>query len=155
MSGDPLFLALLKRAKLPAPVAELRFAPPRRWRFDYAWPAYNLALEVEGGVWTRGRHTRGKGAIADMEKYSEAAILGWCLIRVTPSNLPTLETISLLRRALILRGWPVGDVVGKETPLDRSAAHASPRTGATSAHATQKDRKLIKGLGVPKTPRRS
>ena len=97
MSGDPLFLALLKRAKLPAPVAELRFAPPRRWRFDYAWPVYNLALEVEGGVWTRGRHTRGKGAIADMEKYNAAVIAGWRLLRVTPDQLHTLETVTMIR----------------------------------------------------------
>jgi hypothetical protein len=34
----------------PAPVAEYAFAKPRRWRFDRAWPAYRLAVELEGGV---------------------------------------------------------------------------------------------------------
>jgi very-short-patch-repair endonuclease len=100
VSADPLFLALVKRATLPAPVAEYRFAPPRRWRLDYAWPDARLALEVEGGVWTRGRHTRGSGFVKDMEKYNELAARGWRLLRVTPDLLATLSTVELLRRAL-------------------------------------------------------
>lgn len=111
-----LFFALLKAHGVPLPRAEYVFAPPRKWRFDYAWPdeweshgAYagnmngpNVAVEVEGGAWTRGRHTRGKGFIADMEKYNEAAVRGWRVIRVTPQQLCTLDTIALIRRALTL-----------------------------------------------------
>jgi hypothetical protein len=100
MTGDPLFLALLKRAKLPAPVIEHRFAPPRRWRFDYAFPDAKVALEVDGGVWTRGRHTRGSGWLKDTEKLNTAAVMGWRLLRCTPAQLPTLETVELIRRAL-------------------------------------------------------
>ena len=48
-------MALHIRAnELPEPEREYRFAPPRRWRFDFAWPAAMLALEVEGGVWSTG-----------------------------------------------------------------------------------------------------
>ena len=97
---DPLFLALCKRAKLPAPTPEYRFAPPRRWRNDYAWPDHKLALEVEGGVFTRGRHSRGAGMVKDMEKYNELARLGWRLIRVTPSQLHDLATLALLTDCL-------------------------------------------------------
>jgi hypothetical protein len=70
VSGDALFLALLRRERLPLPVPEYRFAPPRRWRTDYAWPLAKLALEVEGGVWTNGRHTRGTGFLKDIAKYN-------------------------------------------------------------------------------------
>lgn len=62
---------------------EFRFAPPRRWRFDYAAPVQLIALEVEGGIWTGGRHTRGKGYERDCEKYNAAALLGWSVFRVT------------------------------------------------------------------------
>lgn len=98
--SEALFLALVKRAKLPRPEPEHQFAPPRRWRFDYAWPAQRVALEVEGGVWTGGRHTRGSGFLKDMEKYNRAASLGWRVVRCTPSTLATLDTIALLTDTL-------------------------------------------------------
>lgn len=97
---EAVFFALLKRAKLPRPVPEYVFAKPRKWRLDYAWPAERVALEVEGGVWTRGRHTRPTGFLRDMEKYNRLACLGWRLLRVTPQHLATLETIDMLREAL-------------------------------------------------------
>lgn len=82
---------------IPVPVVEHRFDPARRWRFDYAWPAARVALEVEGGVWTGGRHTRGKGFLADIEKYNRATVLGWRILRTTPDGLftsPTLEALA-------------------------------------------------------------
>ena len=76
-----------KALKLPMPEAEYRFHPTRKWRFDWAFPANMLAVEIEGGVWTRGRHTRGSGFKGDMEKYNEAAIMGWRILRFTPDEL--------------------------------------------------------------------
>ena len=90
---------LCRAHRLPEPIPEYQFHPTRKWRFDYAWPLHKLALEVEGGIWTQGRHTRGAGALADMEKYSEAAILGWRLLYVTPDQArgPAIE---MIRRAV-------------------------------------------------------
>lgn len=65
-----------------------------------AWPDQKLALEVEGGVWTGGRHTRGKGYLADMEKYNRATVLGWRVIRCTPSTLCNDETLDLIKAIL-------------------------------------------------------
>ena len=71
----------------PEPVAELRFHPVRRWRFDYAWPDSMIALELDGGTWSRGRHTRGAGYRGDCEKLNAAVSLGWRVFRVTAGML--------------------------------------------------------------------
>jgi hypothetical protein len=88
--GYPHFPAVCVAAGLPEPVAEYRFAPPRRWRFDFAWTEHKVALEVDGGVFTNGRHTRGAGVLKDMEKLNTAAIAGWRVVRCTPQQLLTL-----------------------------------------------------------------
>jgi len=97
---DSLFLALVKRAKLPAPTSEYRFHPTRKWRMDYAWPEQRVALEVDGGIWHGGRHTRGAGWLKDTEKLNAAASMGWRLLRCTPAQLCTLDTIELLALTL-------------------------------------------------------
>lgn len=84
-------------------VAEHRFHPFREWRFDYAIPELKIALEVEGGIWNAGRHVRLDGFRRDMEKYNEAAALGWLLIRVIPNELLSVNTLQLLIRAINVR----------------------------------------------------
>lgn len=95
-----IVLGAFRDAGIPLPEREYKFHPSRRWRFDYAWPNHMIALEVEGGVWTGGRHTRGAGFLADVEKYNAAALVGWRVLRVTPSHLLHSETINMLREAL-------------------------------------------------------
>jgi hypothetical protein len=94
-----LFAKLLAHHGLPLPEAEHRFCE-RRWRFDYAWPAQKVALEVEGGIYTRGRHVRPKGFLNDMKKYNRATVLGWRLVRCTPSELCGMETLEMLKEIL-------------------------------------------------------
>ena len=65
---------------------EFRFHPVRRWRFDFAIPELKLAIEIEGGSWTQGRHTRGKGYQGDIEKYNTAQLMGWKILRYTPQQ---------------------------------------------------------------------
>ncbi len=98
-----VFLRALEVRGLPRPEREWKFEAKRRWRFDYAWPERMVALEVEGGVWTGGRHTRGAGFLKDMEKYNRAAVLGWRLLRVTPDKLVSFGTFEMLREILGLR----------------------------------------------------
>ncbi len=79
---------------------EHRFLPPRRWRFDFAFVSARVACECEGGGFSGGRHVRPTGFSSDLEKYSEAAALGWLVIRV---NLPMIESgaaVEYIRRAL-------------------------------------------------------
>lgn len=90
---------------LPLPNAEQRFHKTRRWRFDFAWPDYKVACEVEGGTWTHGRHTRGLGFQKDCTKYNEAALLGWLVLRVTGHHIESGKALVWIRRALTERGW--------------------------------------------------
>lgn len=92
------FFTLLCRSDLKVEcVKEHKFHPTRRWRFDYAIPTAKIAIEVEGGVWTGGRHTSPKGFLNDMEKYNTATIMGWRLLRTTPERLCSNETLQMVR----------------------------------------------------------
>ena len=85
---------------LPKPVVEFLFHSERKWRFDFAWPQSRLAVEVEGGVWIQGRHTRGSGFVKDMEKYNAAAMLGWRILRFQPQDITKLATMAAIKLAL-------------------------------------------------------
>lgn len=91
---------------------EHRFHPTRRWRLDFADPEALVAIEVEGvtyqgsGKRTKlgGRHVSPAGFHADAEKYAEAAILGWRVIRVTPKMVKSGQALDYLERALARPG---------------------------------------------------
>ena len=69
------------------PVREFCFHPTRKWRFDFAWPAARVAVEMEGGIWIGGGHTRGLIYAGNCEKYNAAAVLGWRLLRYVTNDL--------------------------------------------------------------------
>lgn len=71
------------RQYLEDPETEYKFHKKRKWRFDFAWPKYMIALEIEGGTWTDGGHSRGKGFEKDCLKYNEATGQGWSVYRFT------------------------------------------------------------------------
>ena len=88
--------------------AEYQFSAPRKFRFDYAvycnsFPAsaslfgFKLAIEIDGGIWTGGRHTRGLGFQRDMEKLNLAAIEGWSVLRFTPKQVLSGEAEQTLK----------------------------------------------------------
>ena len=92
------FFTLLCKSDLKLDcIKEHKFHPVRRWRFDYAIPTAKIAIEVEVGVWTGGRHTSPKGFLNDMEKYNTATIMGWRLLRTAPDRLCSNETLQMVR----------------------------------------------------------
>ena len=66
---------------------EHRFHPRRKWRFDVAWPDMMIAVEIDGGTWIQGRHSRGAGQSKDNEKINAAQSLGWKVYRFTPTDV--------------------------------------------------------------------
>lgn len=100
LNREKVFRALLEEIGVPQPTTELQFCSDRKWRFDFAWIPWAVALEVEGGIWVAGRHSRGKGFLADIEKYNRATLEGWRVFRTTPDELLTPETAFLIQRAI-------------------------------------------------------
>lgn len=77
-------------------VREYQFAVGRKWRFDFCWPAQKVAAEIEGGIYSGGRHTRGKGFEEDATKYNEATLLGWRVLRFTGSMVRSGTALNLV-----------------------------------------------------------
>lgn len=102
--GERSLETQLRYISAPPHRAEYRFDPSRMWRFDFAWPELLVAAEVEGGSWSGGRHVRGGGFEADCDKYNEAAIRGWLVLRLPTSYVNDGRGVQLIGRALWMRG---------------------------------------------------
>ena len=74
---------------------EYRFHPLRKWRFDFAHVETKTAIELEGGIWTGGAHTRGRHYAGDCEKYNAAALAGWTVFRLT-GDMIRVELLSAI-----------------------------------------------------------
>ncbi|MCP4444881.1 MAG: hypothetical protein GY811_05980 [Myxococcales bacterium] len=81
---------------------EYVFYPGRRWRADFCHLDSKVLIEIEGGIWNQGRHTRGKGYQGDCEKYNHAAMDGWAVIRLAGKEMISREWIDRIQ-ALIGR----------------------------------------------------
>ncbi len=113
-----IVLAYFKECGLPEPGLEYKFHPERRWRFDFAWPDWRvsngkesdpyggLALEVQGGIWSMGRHNRGAAMLKEWEKLNEAAAMGWRVLYFQPSDLCLIETVETIKRCLQSENLP-------------------------------------------------
>jgi very-short-patch-repair endonuclease len=104
---ETLFWLHLANLDLPMPVPEYKFHPTRKWRIDFAWPGLMLAVELEGAIWTGGRHTRGAGVLNDMEKYNALTAMGWLLLRFDGRAVMTgraaSDTAALVRELIAQR----------------------------------------------------
>ncbi|OQC42289.1 MAG: hypothetical protein BWX64_00306 [Acidobacteria bacterium ADurb.Bin051] len=89
---------------------QCRFHPSRRWRFDFAWPLERLAVEVQGGVWIAGRHSGGRGQIADCEKLAAAVLEGWRVLYVTSPHIRSGVALNWIARA---RGRELEQAAGR------------------------------------------
>ena len=91
--------ALLLDAHKLAYVREYKFHPIRKWRADFK-VGLTLLVEVEGGVWSFGRHTRGVGFENDCQKYAAAMMLGFRVLRITPKHIDNGEALGWVRALL-------------------------------------------------------
>ena len=91
-------------------LAEYKFHPERKWRFDFivgrpvkAAPPnvlFRTAFEIEGGIWSNGRHTRGRGYQEDLQKYNSATALGWRVFRFSTEDVLSGKAKAFVREWL-------------------------------------------------------
>ena len=116
---EELFALHLRVKKITMFVRDYQFAPPRKWKIDFAWPEKAIAIEIEGGIrpfyqWQtdnktgrkkkvlvkKGRHITEKGFEGDCEKYNALAEKGWSLFRYTPQMVKDGRAIDQVLRVL-------------------------------------------------------
>lgn len=83
------FLLLWRQAYIsPQPKQEHKFHPNRGWRFDFAFPEYWVAIEIDGGQYRpKGSHNTATAIQRDCEKMNAAMRLGWRVLRYTTRDL--------------------------------------------------------------------
>lgn len=91
--AEDLLLHQIQEAEIVPPIREYKFLEDRRFRFDFAYPQFKFAIEVEGGVFTGGRHINPMGFTKDCEKYALALVNGWGVLRVTSGQVRSGEAI--------------------------------------------------------------
>jgi hypothetical protein len=90
---------------------EVRFHPTRRWRFDWGIGLIgrNVAVEYEGGVFHGDEGHRATGRyLRDLEKYNEAALRGWTVLRFTAKEVDDGSAYGMIERAMEVAGWARG-----------------------------------------------
>jgi very-short-patch-repair endonuclease len=125
--GEELFFTHCKCYKLE-PLREYAFSPPRKWRSDFAFPEAMILVEIEGGTWNHGRHSRHKGFSNDLEKYNKAALMGFRVLRFTTDQVVSGYAIDTVLEAL-----RVHDLKEKSYPNCASCALNATATAAESA----------------------
>lgn len=84
--GEAALIQQLRALKIEF-VQEFKFHTARKWRADFHIKNTKLLIEVEGGIWSGGRHTRGKGYLGDMEKYNAATMMGFQVLRFSTEQV--------------------------------------------------------------------
>lgn len=98
--AEYLFDFQMRSSKLPKFVIEHQFHPERKWRFDFAFPDQKIAVEIEGGIFSQGRHSRGIGFRKDCEKYNHASLLSWRVFRFDTDQVKDGSAVEFMRKVL-------------------------------------------------------
>ena len=90
----------IKALGLPEPVREYRAIAGRKFRFDFAWLEQRLLVEVNGGTYTQGAHSTGRGIARDYEKANLAVLQGWRVLTFDGKSVKSGEAVETIRKAL-------------------------------------------------------
>ena len=90
----------IKALGLPEPIREYQAIKGRKFRFDFAWIERKLLVEINGGTYTVGAHSTGKGIARDYEKSNLAQLQGWRCLAFDGKAVRSGEAVEVVRKAL-------------------------------------------------------
>lgn len=81
---------------------EVKLIPGRKFHFDFFIPTTNIAIEIQGGVWSKLKmgHNSGSGIKRDCEKSNLAQKYGYILFKFTSDMVRNGEAILFLNNVL-------------------------------------------------------
>ena len=93
----------LQASHLPTPVRQFRATPPRKFAWDFAWPALRLLVDVQGGTWKLGGHSSGTGIARDAVKLNLATLAGYRVLLVTTNHVQSGQALAWIEQAIRTR----------------------------------------------------
>ena len=101
MKYDPKIVTeWFKENGIPEPTYEYKFHSVRRWKMDIAWPEQKVFLEVQGGIFVNGRHSRGAAMLKEWDKVNAASCMGWRILYCQPKDVCTIDMVDVIKTAL-------------------------------------------------------
>ena len=97
--GEVILATALRALKIEFE-QEFQFHPTRKWRADFHLKGRKILVEVEGGIWSNGRHTRVKGYLGDLEKYNAATMMDYQVIRFSTEQVKSGKAIEQILKLI-------------------------------------------------------
>lgn len=97
---EALMLEKIREDGLPEPVCEYKAIKGRQYPWDFAWPESRLLVEIQGGIYQRGAHSRGAGIERDMEKLNLATLAGYRCLQFSRRMIEDGTAVAKIRQAL-------------------------------------------------------
>ncbi len=97
---EDIFAAQLDAVGLDGYAREYQAIPGRRYRFDFCWVKERLAVEIQGGTYSRGAHARPLGIKRDYEKGNLAVQFGWRVLQFDADMVKSGQALEFTERML-------------------------------------------------------
>jgi hypothetical protein len=117
---------------------EFWFHPTRNWRFDFAFPTFKIAIEIDGRAGGKpcpvckgstGRHQTVDGVRRDLEKHRAAVLRGWHVLRYPATDKANAITWAREVRELLRMIDPITDQCAVCDCTENDCSQCVERTG--------------------------
>ena len=97
---EDLFAFQLDAAGLTGYVREYQAIPGRKFRFDFAFVRERLLVEINGGTYNGGAHSRGVGLNRDYEKGNLAVVNNWRVLSFDTKQVKSGAALEVVEKLI-------------------------------------------------------
>lgn len=97
---EDTFAMQLDSAGLTGYVREYQAIPGRKFRFDFAFVAERLLVEINGGTYTKGAHSTGGGIARDYEKGNLAVVNNWRVLSFDTKQVKSGAALEVVEKLI-------------------------------------------------------